>query len=87
MIRAFLISFGFLVSVSLSAQELNCTIQIESQQIQSSDKKVFKTLQQAITEFMNNKKWTNDIIKNNERIECTIVITISDWDKVDQFAA
>ncbi|MBL4716526.1 MAG: DUF4835 family protein [Bacteroidia bacterium] len=87
MYKSVLFLFSFLVSVSLSAQELNCTVQIESQQIQSSDKQVFKTLRQVVTEFMNNKKWTNDVIKNNERIECTIVITISDWDKVDQFAA
>lgn len=70
-----------------SAQELKCTVQIETQQIQSSDKQIFKTLKTAIEEFMNNRKWSNDAIKNNERIECTIVLTIGDWDQIDRISA
>ena len=50
-------------------QELNCTVQIISSQIQSSDKRIFKTLQTAIYEFMNNRKWTAEQFRSEERID------------------
>lgn len=60
------------------AQELNCSVQILSPQLQNSaDKKIFQTLQQSIYEFMNNRKWTNDVFQQDERIECSMVITIT----------
>lgn len=75
-----------LLSTSLFSQELNCTVQVLSPQFQNSaDKKIFQTLQQAIFEFMNNRKWTNDVIKQEERIECSVVITISEKPSSDEF--
>jgi len=88
MYKSYLFLIAFIAfSLELYTQELNCKIQIESPQIQSSDKQVFHTLEQAITEFMNNRKWTNDVFQNHERIECTLVINITDWDKVDDYRA
>ncbi|MBN4081649.1 DUF4835 family protein [bacterium AH-315-C07] len=69
------------------AQELRCDIQITSPQIQSSDKQVFDKLEQAIFEFMNNRRWTNDVFKNEERIECSIMLNITDWDLVAAYLA
>ena len=59
------------------AQELNCTVQILSSQIQSSDKRAFETLRKAIYEFMNTRKWTNDQFRSEERIECSILMNIT----------
>ena len=68
------------------AQELNCSVQVLSPQFQNTtDKKVFQTLQQSIYEFMNNRKWTNDVFQQEERIECSIVITITDKPSSDIF--
>jgi len=61
-----------------NAQELNCIVTVATPQIESSDKKIYETLQAAIYEFMNSKKWTNYNFATEERIECTILITISD---------
>ncbi len=74
-----LLPFAFcLLPFALFAQELNCSVQIVSHQLQNSaDKKIFETLQQSIYEFMNNRKWTNDVFQQHERIECSIVITIT----------
>jgi hypothetical protein len=72
----FLIIIGF--ALKGNTQELNCIVTVNSQQIQSSDKKIYETLQAAIYEFMNSKKWTNYNFATEERIECTILITISD---------
>jgi hypothetical protein len=67
----FLIFSGFLKS-----QELKCTIQINSDQIQGTNKSVFNTLQKSITEFVNNRKWTEASYTNDERIECTMNILL-----------
>jgi hypothetical protein len=53
-------------------------VNVATPQIQSSDKKIYETLQAAIYEFMNSKKWTNYTYSIEEKIECTIMITISE---------
>ena len=69
------------------AQELNCNVTVLSPQIQSSDKKVFTTLQTAIYEFMNNTRWTNDQYANQERIECSMQINVTERVSSDEFKA
>lgn len=70
-------SFLFLFSGLAQSQELNCVVTVATPQIQSSDKKIYETMQAAIYEFMNSKKWTSYTYATEERIECTILITIS----------
>jgi len=75
-----------------AAQELNCSVQVllqlqkgSAQQESSADKKILQTLQQSIFEFMNNRKWTNDVIQQDERIECSVVISVTDKGAADEF--
>ena len=63
-------------TVFVSAQELNCTVQINSDQVQGSNKSVFNTLQKSISEFINNRKWTDLTFANSERIECSMTIIV-----------
>ena len=67
------------------AQELNCTVTVNSSQISGTDKKVYESMQKAFFEFMNSTKWTNDIFKTEERIECSMLINISERVSVDEF--
>lgn len=76
----------FCTSITFS-QELNCTVSVLTQQIQSSDKKIYNTLQTSIYEFMNNTRWTNDQFNNKERIECSVQINITDRVSNDEFKA
>lgn len=86
--KAFIaISVFFLYSHFASAQELNCSVSVISPRIQSSDKRIFTTLQTSIIEFMNNTKWTNDKFKNEEKIECSIQIEIEERVGTDEFKA
>lgn len=62
---------------NISAQELNCNISLNTSQIQGTNKDVFNTLSEAITDFMNNTVWTNTVIDGSERIECNILINIT----------
>ena len=83
--RFLIILLAILGVEAVSAQELNCNVSVASPQISGTDKEVFNTLQTAIREFMNNKKWTNNVYKVEERIECSILITISDRPSTEQF--
>lgn len=75
--------FGY----SAGAQELNARITINSDKIQGSSKQVFTTLQNALMEFVNNKKWTDATFSVNERIDCTMNITINERPTDDSFKA
>lgn len=65
----------------VGAQDLNCRVGILSPQIQAPEKvRVFGTLQRAITSFLNNRKWSNDQIQAAERIECSLIMNVTNWD-------
>ncbi len=69
----------------VDAQELLCNVRVNSSQVQTSDRKVFQTMQKEIYEFINNRQWTSTNIQNEERIECTIMINISKKISNDEF--
>ena len=75
----------FLISVSSYCQEMDCQVSVTAPTITGTDKKVFETLQSAMYEFINNHKWSNFNLKSEERIECTILLTVSDRLSVDEF--
>lgn len=60
----------------LAAQELNFTVKINVQKVQTVDPKVFETLENSLTEFLNSQKWTNDVFEATERIDCNLLLTI-----------
>ncbi|MCU0441602.1 MAG: DUF4835 family protein [Bacteroidia bacterium] len=78
-----LASFGFAFSVN--AQEILCTAQILDNQIQLTDKRIFRTLEQVIAEFVTNAKWTNEKVQPNERIDMNIQIVLSQYDVSTNF--
>ena len=83
---AILIFFSVLTLHSF-AQELNCSVQILSPTIQgTTEKKILETLKQDIFQFMNSRKWTNDVFKTEERIECNLIIDVSAKDN-DRYTA
>jgi len=67
------------------SQELNCNVQVVTQQIQGSNKQIFRTLQTSIYEFLNNRSWTSTTFSSTERIECTILINLTEQVSADQF--
>ena len=76
----------FFMAIYIKAQELNCSVQINSDQVQGTNKSVFNTLQKSISEFVNNRKWTELTFANTERIECTMNIIVQKVD-ADLFTA
>ena len=69
---------GLLLSCCVSAQELNAKVSVMAGQIKSSvDKKAFQTLQTALTNFLNNRKWTNDTYQQQEKIVCNFLLNLT----------
>lgn len=70
------------IFIHIYAQELNCNVQINTSQLSQqtpNDKKFFDNLQKTLFDFMNNRKWTNLNIGKQERIDCSIIITVTSW--------
>lgn len=68
-----LVSWG----MALCAQELRCTVTINSDQVQGTNKEVFNTLKQSIEEYVNTLRWTNMTFQEKERIECSILLIVN----------
>lgn len=72
---------SLLVSTASVAQELNCRIEINTSQLEGTNKSVFETLQNAVNEYVNTTQWTNTQFSPNEKIECTLFFTITKYDE------
>lgn len=66
------------------AQQLNCTVTLNTERLPNPNQQVFKTLQTALSEFVNKTDWTGAALKPNERINCSMYITLSS-NSSDQF--
>lgn len=59
------------------AQELQARVTVLSNRVTTNiDRKIFTTLQNQLTNLLNNRKWTNDNFKQNEKIECSFILNI-----------
>lgn len=75
----FLFLFNLICFVSL-AQELNCAVTVNSDQLSQGDLQVFKTLERSLNDFVNKTKWTNRVYKENERVNAQMFITITSYE-------
>jgi hypothetical protein len=72
-----LVIICLLATHSLSAQELQARVSVNASRVGNQvDRKVFQTLQTAIFNFLNNRKWTDDVFQPNEKINCNFLINI-----------
>src|SRR5690606_29639427 len=62
-----------------NAQELNCTVTVNADQVGGTNQQVFRTLQKSLTDFINKNDWTGQGYKNNERINCSMFINVSSF--------
>lgn len=82
--------FSFIAAIFLfqfvSAQELQAKLSIVSNKVSTQvDKKIFQTLQTALTNFLNNRKWTNDTYQPQEKIKCNFLLTIDEYSGNNSF--
>lgn len=74
-----------LLTFSAKSQELNARVTINSDKVQGTNKQVFTTLQTALTEFINNRKWTDATFAVNERIDCSFTLIINEMPTESSF--
>jgi hypothetical protein len=75
-----------LIFFSVGSQELNCKLVVNAQQTGNENVQVFKTLEKQLNEFVNNTRWTSKNFKIHERIECSMVINVQNYQS-DAFQA
>lgn len=68
---------------SIRAQELDARLTINYQQVEGTNTSVFETLETTLSEFLNERAWTNMQFKRNERITCNFNITVSEYSSSD----
>jgi hypothetical protein len=74
--KYFILLMCCISAVCVSAQELNCNVQVNSDQVQGTNKNVFNALQRSINEFINNRRWTDLAYTAAERIDCNMTIIV-----------
>ena len=68
--------FLFLFTNVISAQELNCTVQIIADKVPQTNKQIFTTLKSAMTDFMNNNQLTTIRSSKDEPIEVHFIVIV-----------
>ena len=73
------------LSLHAFSQDLNARIQVVSPKIQSTNKRILQSLETAMKDFLNGRKWAADPILPQERIECNFILNVTNWDGSSQF--
>lgn len=75
--RIFILLMGCAALMSVEAQELQARVTVLSNRVTTNiDRKIFTTLQNQLTNLLNNRRWTNDTYRQNEKIECSFILNI-----------
>jgi hypothetical protein len=86
-LKTIIFLFFLLVTAEAEAQEFNCSVSVSSPEVEGTDRNIYNTLQRSLYEFINQRKWTNYVYTVEERIECTMMITIKERISTDEFKA
>lgn len=83
--KIFLIIILAVMVLSANSQEFRCSVTINSQQIQTTEKQIFETMKQTIEDFVNNRKWTTASFEPHEKIDCNIGLILSERVSLTEF--
>ncbi|WP_422348219.1 DUF4835 family protein [Flagellimonas sp.] len=84
--RIIILVFLFFIAQISFAQELNCTVTVNSDQVSQTNQQIFRTLERSLNDFVNKNKWTNRVYRENERVNARMFITVSQYES-DRFEA
>ncbi len=79
------ILFASILTVATRAQEFNCKVSVIAPQIANQDPRIYKSLESAIMQLMNTRRWTNYNYAPAERIDCNFLITVTSQPSIDRF--
>ena len=72
-------------ALGLQAQELEAKMVVNHSKIQGTNTSVFTTLQEAVTEFLNTRKWSNSQYTARERIACSFNLIVNEYSDDGRF--
>ncbi len=75
------------VAGTASAQEFNCKATVIAPTVANQDPRIYKSLENAIMQVMNTRRWTNYNYAPSERIDCNFLITVNSQPSIDRFEA
>ena len=78
--------FFLAMATAVPAQELNCTVTVNSDQVGQTNQQIFKTLERSLNDFVNKNKWTNRVYRENEKVNARMFITVTQYES-DRFEA
>ena len=76
----------FISFCRIRAQELNAQVIVNSDLVNQTNQQIFKTLERSLNEFLNTQVWTDKELLNQEKITCSFVLNLSNYNN-DQFEA
>jgi hypothetical protein len=74
-----------LCTLTAGAQDLNARITVLAPKIQTTNKRIFQSLETAMKDFLNGHKWLAESLQPQERIDCNFVLNITQWDNASKF--
>ena len=76
--KFFLLLILFLgIKTNVSAQELRARVNVISNRVGNNvDKNTFQTLQTALNNFVNDRKWSSDRFTQQEKIDCSFLLNL-----------
>jgi hypothetical protein len=78
--------FLFFSIANSNAQELRARVSVLSNRVGNSvDQKTFQTLQTALNNFVNNRKWSNDKFETVEKIDCNFLLNLQSTDEANVY--
>lgn len=88
MTKYVLFLFISLYTYNVSAQELRGRVSVISSRVGNNvDKKVFQTLQTALNDFVNSRKWSSDNFTTQEKIDCSFLLNLESTGDVNVYKA
>lgn len=85
--KALILLFLIVLSAGLRAQELDCRVIVNSERAQTTERDIFRDMEKAFAQFLNERQWTNDAFEPREKIKCQLIIGIDAVNSATSFSA
>ena len=88
MVKLSLFVFLFFTLFSVNAQELNAKVTVVASRINNTvNRGAFLTLQTALNNFLNNRKWSTEVYGANEKIDCNFLLNLEQTSEINVYSA
>lgn len=91
-LRRLILPLLLVAVLSASAQEFRCMVQVNyqklmttTQQFSTGDTRVYESMKQALEEFINSRKWTTLELEQQEKIDCSISLILTEQSSPTDF--